>query len=499
MTEKLLEWIRENANTEFGKQHQFREIHSVTDYQCHVPLSEYSDYKDAIQRMYAGEANVLTTYPVYCFVRTSGSTGEPKKIPLTREGLVSFADRYTDIMRYVEGIEGKHIHLSVFSALPGGKDREMMMSAAAYRYLCEQGKLCPEQYVGGRDLLFSKECGNMIYAKLWTALQEEDVVSIQSIFLYDVLLFFEYLREHGTEMLFAMKTGVIPAEINLSEEMKKRLLSKYCPSKQRIQFLQSEFQRGYEAIAPRIWKKLHMVSGIGGSFFRSREKLLRKYTGRVPWQYFFYGSSECLIAYAEKLECPYYTLMPESGYYEFLDRDTGNVYTMDEVRENEPYELIITNRSGLYRYLQGDMVRICGWQNGMPILEVLGRKNQVLNVAGEKTDAAMLEMAVLRLSEELRIALYDYAVAAGESVFPVRYLLYLELKWGPVRESVEKMSWAFDRILREINPDYDDLRNLGSLAMPQVICMRRGELESRKKYRNLSQNKPGQPILQNDR
>lgn len=496
MQERLLKWIRENADTEFGRAHHFREIHCVTDYQRYVPLSVYDDYREAIQRMYAGETNILTAYPLYCFVRTSGSEGNPKIIPLTREGLSGFVDRYADLMRYVEGAEGKQVHLSVFPVLPDGMDQEMLVSTAAYRYLYEQGILCPERYVGGRDLLFSGECGNRMYTKLWTALQEENVLSIQSIFLYDVLLFFAYLKEHGMEMLSAMETGNIPMGIHIPETVKEQLLSVFRPSRRRIEFLQGEFQRGYEHIAPRIWRKLRLVSGIGGPFFRSREKLLRWYTGDVTWQYFFYGASECLAGYAEELECPYYTLMPQSGYYEFLEQDTGKICTMDAVRKDVVYEIVVTNRSGLYRYRLGDLVRIRGFQAGMPVLEILGRKNQVLNVAGEKTDAAMLEWAVLRLSEEWGIRLYDYAVAARESALPMGYLLYLEPEWGAVavRPSTEQMAVVFDQALRKINPDYNDLRNLESLAIPQVICMRRGELDRRKAYRNLSQNKPAQPI-----
>lgn len=496
MEEKLLEWIRENADTEFGRLHRFGGIHSIADYQSYVPISDYSDYEDAIRRMYAGKTNVLTAYPVYCFVITSGSVGKPKRIPLTREGLRPFERIYGNVMNQIGGRSGKHIHLSVFPIDPNGRGREMMLSSAAYQYICEKKLLDPECYVGGKEYLFSKETENSVYIKLWCALGEENLLSIQSIFLYDVLLFFAYLREHGMEMLEAMETGIIPSEIRLAKERKKQLLTVFRPSKERIQFLKQEFRHGWEAIAPRIWKQLRMISGIGGSFFCSREKLLRQYTGSVSWQYFLYGSSECLTAYAEGLENPYYTLMPESGFYEFLDQDTGKVYTMQEVKENQQYELLITNRSGLYRYRQGDLVRIKGFRHGVPVLEILGRIHQVLNVAGEKMSASLLEAAVLRFSEEQGMICNDYAVAVRDSGFPMGYLIYIEPEKGPMRESVNEMCHTFDRVLREVNSDYDDLRNLEKLAMPQVICLRKGELERRKKYWNTSQNKPGQPILQ---
>lgn len=494
MEEKLMQWIRENADTEFGKEHQFCKIHSLADYQNYVPLSDYSDYEEAVQRMYQGETNVLTSYPLYCFVRTSGSVGKPKRIPLTEKGLVSFAIIYENTMRHVEGLAGKHLHLSVFPVIEHTWGEEMMVSEAAYHSLYEQGKIHLDQYVGGRDLFFTRETGDHLYIKLWTALQEEDLVSVQSIYLYDVLLFFRYLEKYGMEILAAMETGVIPAEVPLTQTMKQRLLTEYRPSGQRIRFLKKELSQGTLGIAPRIWKRLRLISGIGGKFFCYREKLLRQYTGEIPWQYFIYGSSECLAGSAEGLENPLYSLVPDSGYFEFLDRDTGLVYSRKQCRMQKIYELVITNRSGFYRYRSGDLVRVREMQNGLPVLEILGRVHQVLNVAGEKIDAVMLETAVLRFAQKQGMICYDYAVAVEASRFPVGYLVYLEPERGPVQKSVQEMSHTFDRILREINSDYDDLRNQNKLSMPRIFCLRRGELERRRRFRNQAQNKPGRTI-----
>lgn len=499
MEDTFREWIRENADTEFGRAHHFHEIQSISDYRKFVPLSKYSDYEDAIKRMCEGEENVLTAYSPYCFVTTSGSIGKPKKIPLTRQGLRPFISLYTNVMKHVEGIPGKHLHLSVFPTIPGEPDREMLVSAAAYRYLYERGIFDPDCYVGGRDLLFTKEIGSIFYIKLWTAFYEENLVSIQSVFLYDVLLFFEYMMERGETVLADMEKREIPAEVDLTDAVRERLLADFCPSAGRLHFLQRELKKGYAGIAARIWKNLRMVSGIGGPFFKTKEELLRLFTGKIPWHYFLYGSSECLSGYAEGMENFYYTLLPDSGFFEFLDRETGEVFMSDELEEQKQYELILTNRSGLYRYLQGDLVRVKGFREGKPYFEIVGRVHQVLNVAGEKTDAAMLEETALRFTRRWGIALHDYAVAADPLQYPVGYVFYIEPAWERPLASGKELARSFDSILREINPDYDDLRRLRYLGMPHVICLEKGKLMKRKKYPNRSHNKPGQSILPHGR
>lgn len=495
MEEKLEEWLRVNADTEFGRTHNFHQIKTLSDYRKFVPLSDYYDYENAINRMYAGAENILTAYPLYCFVTTSGSIGKPKRIPLTSKGLAPFAVCYDNVMKYVKGVAGKHLHLSVFSTIPGTPDREMLVSAAAYRYLFEKGKFNPDCYVGGRDFLFSKETGNNFYVKLWMAFCEEDLVSIQSAFLYDVLLFFEYMAEWGEKILAHMENRVIPEEIVITDAARDRLLAEYCPSAGRLRFLRGELRKGCTGIASRIWKNLRMISGIGGNFFKTREKLLRQFTGSIPYHYFLYGSSECLSAYADGLESPYYMLLPDSGFFEFLNRETGEIFTVQELMEQKEYELVLTNRSGLYRYRQGDILRVAGFREGVPFFEIMGRIHQVLNVAGEKTDAAMLEETAFRFARRFGMELFDYAVDADTVKFPAGYVFYVEPARGMPVGSIKEMEQGFDDILREINPDYDDLRNLRYLGKPRVVCFAKGKLAERRRYRNQSHNKPAQPIL----
>lgn len=86
----LLKLVSDNRDTEFGRQHGFADIHSVEDYQRQVPLSTYDDYADAIYRMTEmGEKNIITAYPVNHFNKSSGSMGNPKRIPLSDPGMAT--------------------------------------------------------------------------------------------------------------------------------------------------------------------------------------------------------------------------------------------------------------------------------------------------------------------------------------------------------------------------------------------------------------------------
>lgn len=81
---KLQEILRRNADTEYGREHGFTSLRSLAQYRCAVPVVDYEGMRARIDRMARGERNVLTAEDPLMFARTSGTTGEPKLIPVTR-------------------------------------------------------------------------------------------------------------------------------------------------------------------------------------------------------------------------------------------------------------------------------------------------------------------------------------------------------------------------------------------------------------------------------
>src|SRR5438128_9258080 len=75
--------LRDNADTVFGREHGFATIGSAAEYARQVPIRDYEALRPYIDRIMAGEAAVLTAEAPFMFTTTSGTTGEPKFIPVT--------------------------------------------------------------------------------------------------------------------------------------------------------------------------------------------------------------------------------------------------------------------------------------------------------------------------------------------------------------------------------------------------------------------------------
>src|SRR5581483_4713289 len=56
--------LKSNAGTAFGMAHGFGRLSGVKDFQHAVPLRDYDDFAPWIERVAAGQSNVLTAEPV---------------------------------------------------------------------------------------------------------------------------------------------------------------------------------------------------------------------------------------------------------------------------------------------------------------------------------------------------------------------------------------------------------------------------------------------------
>ena len=73
---KLLDAARD---TEFGRRHGFRNIRNAEQYARQVPVQDYEDIRDAIQRMMHGQSDVLWPGEVNWYSKSSGTTSDRSK------------------------------------------------------------------------------------------------------------------------------------------------------------------------------------------------------------------------------------------------------------------------------------------------------------------------------------------------------------------------------------------------------------------------------------
>src|SRR5215208_762314 len=83
----LLLKLAQNANSDFGRRYGFDSIRSASEFRSRVPILTYEDHHPYLSRVLNGETTALFApgTRVLMFTMTSGTTSEPKRLPITMD------------------------------------------------------------------------------------------------------------------------------------------------------------------------------------------------------------------------------------------------------------------------------------------------------------------------------------------------------------------------------------------------------------------------------
>lgn len=292
---------------------------------------------------------------------------------------------------------------------------------------------------------------------------------LESIYLYDVLIFFHFLEKNWREVIGDIRNQHISSRHGLSEETAACLLS--MPVKEiRLRQVEQECEKGFEKIAQRLWKNLRLASGISAAAYYAEDRALTWYMGDTPRYYLCYCASECYMGTPVAENDFGYVLLPRNAFYEFLpvkeaaEKETRLIHELETGRS---YEMVITNYSGLYRCRMGDVVKVRGFCGESPVLEFVFRRHQALNLAGEKVSTCQIEKAVRKLGGR-GICFQEYCLGVSAGEVPGRYLAAVTLAGDSKKAAPSLIACCLDEALKEENSDYEDLRKMDYIGRPYV-------------------------------
>lgn len=470
--------LEDNKNTEFGKHNGFSEIKSSNDYSLSIPLSEYSDYEN-----FAENIEHYTVYPIHEILTTSGSTGAQKLFPISKVAFERYSTYVHDMPYYLAAAEGKSIHMSIFRS---GENKINILSSAYFRWLHNSGLVDFDMFAGGSELSITDEIRDVPYVKAWLMFSCPELEAIQSIYLYDIAMLMAWIEDNWRDLLYDMRNRTVTADVG---EKEKKALLRNIPSEEWLDELETLLVEGFdEPILPRVWKNMKFVCGVGGKMYALQEAQIKKYLGDVPVYQFSYALSECIIAPAVEFGPAYYAILPRSAYYEFITEDGNDVVPMQNLKLGDTYELVLTTFSGLYRYKTGDLIHIVRFEGEAPVFEMVGKRQQVISVAGEKIDVYQATSIINNWSEHYKLETINFALSINTEKAPNGYTLFIE---DPEFDELEDGAVYLDKLFRESSPDYDDVRNLKLLSAPVIKRVPYHSIEeSQRKLNKLAHSKP---------
>lgn len=481
----LMNILADNKNTDYGLRHGFAGITSKKEYKDAVPLSTYDNYRKDIEKLAAGETNILTSEPVKYFGLTSGTTGTQKMIPVTPRSHRIVAEHMGLLMQGV-----------LFNIIPDSRrfDRGLMLINTVTSGLTPAGiptgagtsggmqsmkRLFPYLWTSPAEIFEIKSQPDANYLHLLFALKHKNLMYIGAPFASAVLELFKQLEKCWPRLVDDLSRGSINEEIHLDLPARHRLQKTLRPDRARADELIKEFEQGFAGIARRIWPRLLYINSVAGGSFSIYAKKLEQYLAGIPIYSAVYGATEVFIGISLEPGETTYVLTPRTAYHEFIPlkfADEINPQTLDleDLTVGECYEVAVTSFSGLYRYRLGDIVKVVGYYNECPVIEFLYRKGQLLNLTGEKTSEQAVCHAVFQAAARTGVELVDYTTVADCESSPGRYIFYVEVKLAAGGGKNLRGTDVIEEALCHANPRYQAGRQAGKLGLPAVKVVKPG-------------------------
>ena len=216
-----------------------------------------------------------------------------------------------------------------------------------------------------------------------------------------------------------------------------------------------------------IWPNLKVYTS-GGVAFGPYEKSFKALLGKPVTVIDTYLASEGYIATQVRPETDAMQLNTENGiYFEFVPMNPDYInedgslkhnapsLTLEEVKTETDYILIISTVSGAWRYLIGDTIKFTDVEKAE--IKITGRTKFFLNTVGSQLSVNKMDDAIKHLEDKFSTQITEYTICAKR--FEDGEFYHSWYLGSDVNEDEDKIANALDIFLKEANKNYKVARS----------------------------------------
>lgn len=480
---RLLSLIARNAESQFGRDHHFAEIRTADDFRRRVPIRGYEGYEPYIARVRQGETSAMfgPGTEVLMFAMTSGTTAEPKTIPVTRESLRCYRNGWT-----IWGIQAFDAHpgMNRYSLKPilqlVSDWREQFTPAGipcgAITGLTAhmQNPLIRQTYCMPPATMRIQE----IEAKYYTALRLSIHRDLGTVMAANpsTLLAMARLGDREKETLIRdLADGTLSDRFEIPTDVRQALrIRTRWKRKKTARRLEEIVQRTGRLLPKDYWPDLEFLAHWTGGTMGAYLQHFPEFFGDRPFRDIGLIASEGRFTIPIEDGTPGGVLDIQHHYFEFIpedqiDRDEPETVEATDLIEGQRYFILPTTAGGLYRYQIFDLIRCVGFQGQAPIIEFLNKGAHFSSLAGEKLSEFQVVAAVNQAAQELRLPLKSYLLLPtwGEPPF---YSLLVEEDDLPDDDAANRLANAAEEHLQRQNLEYENRRS--TLRLGPIVTRR---------------------------
>jgi hypothetical protein len=488
----LLSILRRNQDTEYGRAYGFASIHSLKDYQGNVPIIDYEDIRSRIDRMTRGEKNILTAEMPLLFAQTSGTTGDPKYIPVTptcQKGGVTPTWLHFARRDHPEMFAGKVITI-VSQAIEGHTPSGIPFGSTSGMVIRELPAIVQSAYAVPYDVYEVSDYEAKYYALLRFGLAE-NVTMLGTANPSSVVKLAEMADRLADTLIRDIRDGTLTKEMQIDDKLRSLLVPKLRANPERAAALEAmRARRGGRLLPADYWPAMALIGcWKGGTVSAYIDRFPEWYDpdgkGMLAIRDMGYLASEARMSIPVTDHGAGGVLTIHINVFEFVpaddidgnpgDPDSWRFLGVGDVEVGREYYIFITTSGGLYRYDMNDVIEIVGHHQSVPVVVFRRKGRGMTNLTGEKLSVNQLIQAVSAASKESGLdAPHFKAEPDGENS---RYVFKIEFSEIPSNEAAAAFLASIDRSLSTLNIEWESKRGSNRLKAPVLHVMRPGWYE----------------------
>jgi hypothetical protein len=476
-----------SKDTVYGREHHFNTILAAQTpeelfglYQKYVPINDYEDLRPYVERHKNGEADVLFPGKPKMYGTTSGTTREPKWIPITETYYQDVYKKmnqlwfYTLIMNKPQTFYGPALSI-VGKAIEGTAPDGTVygsISGISQRDIPEFMKVV---HTAPADVFHIADYKARYYAIMRMGIERDTrlIITANPSTLVEMQA---NANEFYDDYVNDIEQGTVSKRFPIPEAIRAALEAYIRPNPERAAELR-KLKARYGTVLPKhYWPNMQTVNvwfcGNTRIYF---ERIRDSFPPDCVFHEFGYYSTECRAGIVLKSNTQDTVCIGHKIYFEFIhESEVGNpnpkIYQAHEVEEGRRYCMLVTTSAGLYRYNMNDILEITGFYNEFPVIKFIQKVNGTISLTGEKLHERQFIEAVHETEKKTgKIAPFFVGFADPQKS---NYKFYFEFADQSISvKEAEAFTAQLDRCLQDYNAEYREKRASDRVKPPETALL----------------------------
>ena len=475
-----------SRDTAYGREHHFDVILSATNaddlfrlYRKYVPVNDsFETLRPYVERHKNGEENVLFPGKPDMYATTSGTTSEPKWIPMTHKYLKDVYGKMSHIwtwnfVRHRNRIFGGHIFPIVGKEVEGYAPDGTLFGSVSGVLVRDIPSVIKKHYTAPASVMSIGDYAARNYTLMRLALQHRDVTLWATANPSTILELMRTVDEFADRLITDIEQGTLDADFDIPQPIRTELEAYMSPRPERADELRQIRQQHGKLLPKHYWPWLQYLS----TWKCGNTKIyMEKYLDAFDWDRTFYQelgyiATECRFGFALD-DTNESVLFPQFHYYEFvaedeLDSPDKHFLQIYELEQGKRYCAYVTTYSGLFRYNMNDLVEVGGKYYNTPTVHMVSKVNGIVSMTGEKLYEPQFIEAVHEAEKETGIKTKFFVGFAD--VDESCYHFYYEFDDERIgQQEADDFTKVVDQKLAAINIEYEAKRASFRLHEPKA-------------------------------